>query len=243
MIDLRTLRALGAVDAAGVARDALLRWMLPLPLLLAVAARWLLPPLLGPIGAQVGIDLAHYYAPLMGYVLLATAPTICGMLVGFLLLDQRDDRTLLAMRVTPLPLAGYLAYRLALPMLLSLALTLLALPLSGLVRLGAGELLLVALAAAPLAPLNALFLGALAANKVQGFALQKALGVVMLAPAIGALAPQPWGLLAAAAPTYWPAALLWGLQAGLPLAWLLLPAGLLYQGLLVALLLRRLQVL
>lgn len=243
MLDLKTLRALGAVDAASVARDGLLRWLLPLPLLLAAALRWLLPPVLARLAALVGIDLARYYAPLMGYVLLAIAPTICGMLVGFLLLDQRDDRTLLAMRVTPLPLAGYLAYRLALPMLLSLLLTLVALPLSGLARLGAGGLLLAALAAAPLAPLNALFLGALAANKVQGVALQKALGVVMLAPALGALAPQPWGLLAALAPTYWPAALLWGLQAGLPLAWLLLPAGLLYQGLLAALLLRRLQML
>jgi fluoroquinolone transport system permease protein len=65
----------------------------------------------------------------------------------------------------------HLAYRLAAPMLISLAMTLIALPLAGLVSLSFLEVLLVAVAAAPLAPLSALFLGAYAANKVEGFAL------------------------------------------------------------------------
>jgi len=101
------------------------------------------------------------------------------------------------------------------------------------------ELLLVALAAAPLAPLAALFLGAYAANKVQGFAIQKAMGVFLLAPFIGALLPMPWQLLTGLVPTYWPAALLWALDAGAAHAWALLPIGLLYQGALLLGLLRR----
>jgi fluoroquinolone transport system permease protein len=239
MISLKTLRALSAVDALSVSRDTLLRGMAFVPLGLAAASRWLLPPAVGQIGALLHIDLQAFYPQLMSYALLLLAPAICGMVIGFILLDQRDDRTLMALQVTPLPLTSYLTYRLAAPMLLSLAMTLIALPLSGLVMLGPVELLLVALAAAPLAPLVALFLGAYAANKVQGFAIQKAMGVFLLAPFLGALLPMPWQLLAGLVPTYWPAALLWALDAGDGHAWALLLIGLAYQGLLLLGLLRR----
>jgi len=239
LIRLKTLRALSVVDALSVSRDSLLRGMILVPLGLAVAARWLFPPAVAPIGALLHTDLQALYPQLMSYVLLLLAPTICGMVVGFILLDQRDDGTLTALQVTPLPLTSYLAYRLATPMLLSLAMTLIALPLSGLVALSPIELLLVALGAAPLAPLSALFLSAYAANKVQGFAIQKAMGVFLLAPFIGALLPMPWQLLTGLVPTYWPAALLWALDAGAAHAWALLPIGLAYQGVLLLGLLRR----
>jgi fluoroquinolone transport system permease protein len=176
MVRLKTLRALGAVDALSVSRDSLLRGMLVVPLGLAMAARWLFPPALASAGALLPFDLQVLYPQVMGYALLLLAPAICGGVVGFILLDQRDDGTLAALQVTPLPLTAYLAYRLAAPMLLSLVMTLIGLPLSGLVALGPLQLLLLALSAAPLAPLIALFLGAYAANKVQGFALQKGMG-------------------------------------------------------------------
>jgi fluoroquinolone transport system permease protein len=239
MIRLKALRALSTVDALSVSRDSLLRGMILVPLGLAVASRWLFSPAIAPIGALLRFDLQALYPQLMSYVLLLLAPAICGMVVGFILLDQRDDRTLTALQVTPLPLTSYLAYRLATPMLLSLAMTLIALPLSGMVSLSPIELLLVALAAAPLAPLAALFLGAFAANKVQGFAIQKAMGVFLLAPFIGTLLPMPWQLLTGLVPTYWPAALLWALDAGSAYAWALLPIGLAYQGVLLLGLLRR----
>jgi fluoroquinolone transport system permease protein len=239
MIGLKTLRALSAADALSVSRDTLLRGMVVVPLGLAAASRWLFPPALAQLGALLPFDVQDLYPRLMSYALLLLAPAICGTVVGFILLDQRDDHTLTALQVTPLPLTTYLAYRLAAPMLLSLAMTLIALPLSGLARLSPLELPLVALAAAPLAPLTALFIGACAANKVQGFALQKALGVFMLAPFIGVLLPMPWRLLAWLVPTYWPAALLWGLQAGASDAWAALPLGLAYQSVLLLGLLRR----
>ena len=239
MLNLKALRALGVVDALNVSRDTLLRGMVIVPLGLAAAARWLLPLFVGQASTLLHIDVQSFYPKFISYVLLLLAPAICGMVVGFILLDQRDDHTLAALQVTPLPLTTYLGYRLAVPMLLSLAMTLVALPLSGQVSLSLASLLLVALAAAPLAPLAALFLAAYAANKVQGFAIQKALGIFLLAPYIGAFLPMPWQLLTGLVPTYWPAALLWGLQDGTSYAWVMLPAGLVYQLLLLLGLLRR----
>ena len=100
-------------------------------------------------------------------------------------------------------------------------------------------MLLLALDAAPIAPLTALFLGTFAANKVQGFAIQKALGVFLIAPFIAALVPMPWRLLAGLVPTFWPAALLEVVSSGADHAWIVFLAGLAYQCLLLLLLLRR----
>jgi fluoroquinolone transport system permease protein len=239
MQSVRWVRALGALDACSVGRDPLLRSIVLVPLLLAVAVRWLLPEPVARIGPLIGVDLSASYGWLFSYVLLLLPPIICGTVVGFLLLDQRDEQSLRALRVTPLPLWAYLAYRLALPATLGAGMTLIALPLAGLAPESAYILVLAVLLAAPLAPLTALFLGSVAANKVQGFALQKALSILIILPLLAMLLPSPWTLLAFALPTTWPAQLLW--QGGTePLAPLGLPVGgLLYQALLMALLLRR----
>jgi fluoroquinolone transport system permease protein len=238
-VNFKTLRALSAVDAISVGRDSLLRGMVLVPLGLAVAARWLLPPVVATLSGRLPFDLAALYPHLMSYVLLLLPPAVCGMVVGFILLDQRDDHTLTALRVTPLPLIGYLIYRLATPMLLGLGMTLIALPLAGLVPLGPLELLALALAAAPLAPLTALFLAGFAANKVQGFALQKTLGLFLIAPFLGSLLPPPWQAVLWLVPTYWPAALLWALPGAGMLTGGLLLGGLVYNGVLLLALVRR----
>jgi fluoroquinolone transport system permease protein len=240
MLTLNQLRSLSRIDALSIRRDSLLRGMIVVPLGLALAARWVLPGLVEQIGILLGLDLLGYYPSFIGYVLLLLPPTIGGMVIGFLVLDQRDDQTLLALRVTPLPLSGYLVYRLSLPMLLSLLMTLVAFPIAGVIAIGWLGLLGAALLAAPLAPLTALCLAVFAANKVQGFALQKVLSVPMLAPIAAAFVPEPWRWGFALLPTTWPAAFFWQLQSSGIAHWWLFPLGIAYQGLLVWWLARRL---
>ena len=55
----------------------------------------------------------------MGFLPLMVAGMV-GTVVGFLLLDQRDDQTMTALLVTPLSLGDYLRYRMTLPMLVCL---------------------------------------------------------------------------------------------------------------------------
>ncbi|MEP7274447.1 MAG: hypothetical protein ABI882_23350, partial [Acidobacteriota bacterium] len=104
---------------------------------------------------------------------------------------------------------------------------------------GVLALLVCALATAPFAPLVALALAVLAQNKVQGFALVKASGVFQIAPLVAYFASAKWQPIFALFPTYWPAKLLWTLQAGGGNAWLYLAAGLAYQLILLIILLRR----
>jgi fluoroquinolone transport system permease protein len=238
---LRVFRALGAIDRLSIRRDPLLRWIVLLPPAVALAVRWVFPALLARAEAAFGVELEPFLTALAGYVLLVLTPNLAGMVVGFLLLDQRDDDTLTALRVTPVPLGGYLAYRLALPVALSTAVTLALFPLAGLAGPGPLPLLGAALGAAPFAPAFALFLASFAANKVQGFALTKAAGAVLAAPVAAYFLEPAWRWVLAPVPTYWPAMGYWALSRGRADGWLLLAVGFVYQVALVALLLRRFQ--
>lgn len=224
---LRALRALGAVDALSVARDPLLRGIIAVPLGLALAVRLFTPAIVERLTALLGPAAAAFYPQLVGYVLL-------------LLLDQRDEHTLRPLLVTPLPLRSYLAYRLALPLAASAAMTAVALPLTGVLALSPAAVLATALAAAPIGSILALAVAGFAANKVQGLALQKALGVVLVLPALAAFLPAPWPLLAAALPTFWPALLLSHAQHEGVVRGDVLLFSLLFDALLLAALLRRL---
>jgi fluoroquinolone transport system permease protein len=238
---MRTVRALGPIDAKSVLRDRMLRWLLVFPLLIGVVVRWGVPALTARVQTRYGLDLTPYLPLVMSFVLL-TVPTITGVVVGFLLLDERDDRTLTALQVTPLTLGGYLAYRISLPTVLSVVMTMLVMPLAGLVEMDVGPLVAVAVAAAPQAPLYAVFLAACAANKVQGFALLKAAGVLAWPPMFAYFIAPPRQWAFGVVPQYWPVKLFWMLDAGEPHAWLFLAAGLGYQAGLIALLIRRLNV-
>jgi len=225
---IRAFRALGPVDARSIWRDDLLPWVMLVPLVLGVAVRFLIPYVTALIRQSTGFDLTPYY-PLLLSLLAMTMPLMAGMVIGFLLLDQRDDHTLMALQVTPLGLDGYLLCRLGLPLALSVLFTAVMFPLTGLAGLGWIELLLVALSAAPLAPLMALFLVLFAENKVQGFALTKAMGVIMVPPMVAYFVPGIWHWVFGIVPTFWPARFFWALQEGDPAAVWILLMGWVYQ--------------
>ncbi len=237
-LTVRALRGLGPIDVKSVLRDGMLRWMALLPLGIALLMRWGVPAIQAHVAERYGFDLAPYHVLFVSFLVL-TAPAVNGMVIGFLLLDQRDDRTLPALQVTPLGLDGYLLYRLAMPVVLSVVMTIVAVPLTGLMQVGLAGLVVASLASAPLAPLFALLLASFASNKLQGFALTKAAGVLNWPPLLAFFLPLPWQWLAGILPTYWPAKLYWVLAGGEPYAPAYLAAGIVYDALLMALLLRR----
>ena len=166
-------------------------------------------------------------------------PMMYGTVIGFLLLDQKDDRTLTALQVTPLTTAGYLLYRLGMPSLLSVVMTVLVLQASGLATIDLARQLWVAVSGAPLAPAFALFLAAFARNKVQGFALMKAAGALNWPPLIAWFVHSRWQWAFGLCPTYWPVKLYWELDAGGSNAWWIFLVGIAFQGRLIFWLLRR----
>ena len=208
------LRTLALADARILGRDPLLKWVLGLPLGLALVLRVLVPRIQQALIAN-GFDIVPYFPLVMGGYLM-TAPGIVGMVIGFLLLDERDARTLSALRVSPLSMREYLAYRIVLPLVAGTASTLVGYPLIGLTPLPFTSLLANAAVAGVSAPLLALVLGTAAPNKVAGFAAVKVLNSVNLLPIAAFFLPLPLQYFAGIIPTYWPMRALWSAAAGEP---------------------------
>lgn len=223
-------KALGPIDIRNVGRDELLRWMILVPLLLALLVRYGWPIMVSQLQSRFQFDIGPYAVVIMSYLVIGT-PAVFGVVIGFLLLDERDEGSLLALQVTPLSLNNYVAYRLGLPVILTIILLLISLPLAGVTSFSFGELLLLGMVAAPLAPLMAIFLAAFATNKVQGFALMKGAGIFFIVPFAAYFMDNAWqwgfGLL----PTFWPPKLYWLIsQSESGIGWVAL-GGLLIQGL------------
>jgi fluoroquinolone transport system permease protein len=239
MNGLRVIKVLGPIDLREISRDSLLRWLLGSALMTGVVLRFGVPPLITWLAERHDFDLLPHLPLVMSSVLLML-PMIVGTIVGFLLLDERDDQTLTALQVTPLPLPTYLAYRLAMPVLTSVLLTVVVFEIAGIGTVGTGWTLIAAAAAAPLAPLFALYLAGFAHNKVQGFALTKSNGFLTIAPLVAWFIDAPYEYLCGIVPTYWSVKLYWQMTEGV-LNWWLFLGGIGFQLLVVGLLVRRFQ--
>ncbi len=232
-------RSLGPIDIRSIRRDSLTSWMIFLPILLALVLRWGVPPLTARLREQYNFDLTEYYPVLLAYFFVGMCPMVFGALIGFLLLDEKDDRTLTALQVTPLPLSGYVLYRVTVPILLTFGLMFVLFPLAGLTPFNLRTVLFSAIAAAPTAPMLALLFGSIAQNKVQGFALMKLLGFIFIAPVVAYFAPAGWELMFGIVPTYWPMKVYWLLHEGAANVWLYVAVALIYQSLITLFFARR----
>lgn len=197
---MKKIFALASGDFRNITRETILVIVTFVPVFVGLLARFGLPVvrelLLG------FFDLSEHYLFIMSFLILM-APMMYGTVIGFILLDERDEDILTFISVTPLAKSGYLAYRLVSPVIVSFVFSFAVLIIAGLVRLDYLRLVPVALMAAMEAPMITLFLGAFAANKVEGLAVAKGLGLMDFAPFVGYFVKSEWQLAAGVLPTYW----------------------------------------
>lgn len=202
------LASLVGIDRRTTVRSVLLIVVLAGPVLLAVALRLGYPPLAAYLYDSFGVDLAPYQPILLASLVVLHVPLIIGMVGALLVLDDIDDRTVLVLRVSPVTVPRYLAYRAVAVAGVALLMLGIAVPVSGLAP-GPPNVPALALAAAQ-APLITLATTAVAGNKVEGLAWLKILGLLPtgIAPAIWWLPdPVEWPLWVL--PHYWTVDILW----------------------------------
>jgi fluoroquinolone transport system permease protein len=235
---MSALRSLTLADVRNVNRDSLLRLMLLYPWLLAGLLRWVIPFLAE--GFADRFDARPYYGMLTSFFGTMLMPQLFGYVIGFMLLDERDDGTLTALRVTPLSLERYLLYKLVTPVVVSVVAVYIFIPVVDLVTVPYAPLLPIALVAAVEAPIFALLLASLAGNKVQGLAVMKGLSLVLVTPILAYFTPAPWQWLFGLVPTFWPVKAFWQALAGEPW-WPTVLIGLVIHAVVLWLLLRHFQ--
>lgn len=211
------IAALLAADLRNIARDSMLRFLLLYPFIIGLVMRWLVPAVTQGVADQ--LDLVQYYPLIGGFFALLIMPALTGTVVGFMLLDERDSGTLRALQVTPLSMGNYLLYRAGFQVLLCVAGSYIIMAFMGVLAIPLLELLPLSLLAALEAPLFAMLLASLAANKVQGVAVMKGLSLLMVLPFVSWFVAEPWQWLFGIVPTFWPLKASWLLLAGKPYAW------------------------
>jgi fluoroquinolone transport system permease protein len=222
------------VDVRRIARDPMLLLLVAVPLLLALVLRFTLPDLLALLPPAV--DRATT-ALVISAIMLLMAPLTFGLVIGLMLLDERDEGILTAIAVTPVGTRRFLLLRLTVPAMWAFALATVLVPIIGLVHVPTARLTGASSLAALEAVLIALLLGGLARNKVEGMALGKVVNVIFFIGAAVAWLPAPWHWSGAIVPSYWPMRLL--LSSDAPAAWfaaLLIAGGVVHASALVLLL-------
>lgn len=233
------LTAFGRNDLRTVRRDSMLVTVMLGPFLYA-AALWFLPALTRYVARTYAFDLAPYHSAIISAFCVLGPPLLLGAVLALQLLDERDQNTLAALRVTPLPPTTYPAYRAGVTIVLTTFSVLASLAVSG--RVEARTLALsvpVAVMAGLLAPVLGFVMSSLGRNKIEGLAVMRVIGLaVFTVPMIPFfILDTPWQLAFGALPAYWPVRAFWSAYDGGSF-WPYVVAGLLYNALFVAVLLR-----
>lgn len=214
------LVAMAPMDVRRLARDDLLWWLALLPLVMVLGVRLGAGPLAGVLRAH-GLDGQAWLEPLVGLVLTVVLPVMIGTVVGFMLLQDKEEATWQMIAVTPLSLHRYLGWRAGQAAVISMPAV--AAGLAWCAGTGWGRAAGMALACAPLASATALALAAFATGTVQGVAAVKLGLLVLVLPVLdqaGRGGRAPW---LAVVPTWWPLRALAAM--GEDTAWLLWAAG------------------
>jgi fluoroquinolone transport system permease protein len=197
------LRGLLRSDVKNVARAPMLLMSALVPLvILAPLLRFTYPWLVELTAREFpGFDLAAYSGLFVAFLILLT-PYLLGWVVGFMLVEERDEGILAAIAVTPLSKEGFLLYRASLPVVVATVAAFAAVMLSQLPRPDPFLLACAIVLAATEAPVMAAFLGATAGNRVEALAMAKFAGLALASP-MACLWDSPWHYAAGVLPPFW----------------------------------------
>ncbi|MFW5791006.1 MAG: ABC transporter permease [Bacillota bacterium] len=189
-------------DFKNISRDFMLLFILISPAVIAVAFNFIIPFADNLLTAELGFQLSDHNIFIMAFIIMLV-PMMYGMMIGFIILEERDENILSYLFVTPLSKIEYILYRTGFAMVMSTGFNIFILYYLDLVEVR----LLWSLPVLILSALNAILLVLIilvfAENKVEGFAVTKGAGVLFLAPLIGYLIESNFRYLAGLLPPYW----------------------------------------
>jgi fluoroquinolone transport system permease protein len=179
-------------DWKNIKRDPAYFFIFIAPLLIAGFLKFGVPVLFAFLQEQLGWDMWAYLPLIYGFFLQLPA-YLAGMMMGMMLLEERDEGVLMMWSVTPLGRTGYLLYRIGGSFFLALVSQLLLIQLLMLEIGNALEMVVyslpVSIAYSGGAPIMLILLTLFAADKVTGLALSKLAGIILAFPAL-LLLPQ-----------------------------------------------------
>ena len=241
-IPLTALRSVAGVDARLVGRDRFLVFMMVLILGLSVVFRFAVPAAADALRAPFGFDLETYYPLLASFVMMMFGAPLIGTIMGFVLVEAREDNTLKALLVSPLSFNWYTVYKAGTPILLGCVLAPSVALIVGVGLPSLGALIPICAVASIMAGISVLVLATLSDNKVQAFVVARLSGANGWIPLAAYFVPEPWQYVAGIFPHYWVFKAYWLAVEGKP-SWIpVLGVGAIGMSLVLWLLAKRFQV-
>ncbi|MEC9489293.1 MAG: hypothetical protein UMV23_07420 [Halanaerobium sp.] len=208
-------------------RDPMMRFMVFYPIIIGLVGRYLLPVI-----AENSGFILEQYADLILVILTLFTPHIYGAVLAFSILDDRDDNILSSIKVTPLSIHQFISFRLVIVTVFSLLGCTFVMWFASIGNLTPVNIILISFLASLAAPATGLFINAFAHNKIEGFAIMKGSGVILVFPIIALFFHDYKEFFFSFAPGFWPAKTISSLIHGpgmLPLNyWLYYLLGLVY---------------
>ena len=207
----KALLAFGRNDIRGTYRDPLLVMIVFAPVIWTSGVYILTPRFTTMLADRYDFDLVPYYPLILTAFLLLTSIIIVGGLAAFLVLDEVDAGTLAALRVTPIPLSTFFAYRAATVMVVTTVYVIATMAFSGILAPGVLPALIpIGLLSGLSAVVTLLLIVAVANNKIQGLAMVRALGMLIAGlPCLPWFIDSGWNLAFGVLPPYWAAKAFW----------------------------------
>lgn len=179
-------------------RDPMMKFMLFYPILLGVIGRFVLPEL-------ISADNLSKSADFIVVILTLMTPMIYGAIVAFSILDDRDDHILTSIRTTPLSIHRFLSFRLIVSVVMAFIASIFVMWFSNIGDISFGYVLAIAFLSSLAAPMTGLLINALAKNKIEGFAVMKGTGTVIIIPFVSLFFIDNKEFYFSIIPGFWPA--------------------------------------
>lgn len=195
------LLALSLNDFRNIFRERILYFMfIVAPIVTFITAKYVLPLL----GAKFPVIEPYY--PLIVMMLIFNVVGGIGFVVASILLDERDEDVLTAIRITPISTNFFIAYRLLFAVTISFIFSLIMILLSGIVEMPIVQAIISAFLLAIVTPIILLALAAFSSNKVEGLAIYKGLNLVLTIPVVSFFLPTTYQ------PFFWIIPVFWSFQ-------------------------------
>ena len=174
-------------------------------------------PIIAGIAFKFGLPLAeetlcsHFgrgaifepYYLLIDIFLAILTPYMFCFVSAMVILEEKDTGMASYYSVTPTGKSGYLLSRLVFPAVLSVIYSVAVLLLFSLTKTSAGKSIMMSILSAPLGVIIAMFIVGFSANKVEGMALTKLSGIIMLGVAIPFFVSDTKQYIGSLLPTFW----------------------------------------
>ena len=184
-------------DLKMIVRDRMLAVVFCLPLPLLLAGAWAIPEISGRF-----FDLAPYSCLVMSFILIQIA-VLFGFVYAFLMIDERDENILNALRVVPVSAPVFLLSRLLGASLFTFLYSILSFVILGMVKIPVLAIILISLTFALLAPVIALLIVTFSGNKVDAIAMFKGVDLFVMLPLASLFISDPWKFVFGMFPHFW----------------------------------------